>query len=76
MNFDQKMDHMLGVAQDLKHQLEHLNDEEFSFELSLFRFMACALMAQGWELEELTDHLNQEWEWCQEFEADYRMSLN
>ena len=76
MNFDQKMDIMLNVATELKDKYEHLNDDTFSFELSLFRLMSCALMAQGWQLDDLSDHLAEEWEWCKEFEAEYRMSLN
>ena len=75
-SFDAKMDATINALLETIHALEDLNDDDFSVSLAAFRFVAGIAMAEGWDHQDLVEHLEEEWKLTQEMAADYRKSLN
>lgn len=76
-SFNRKCDEVIEGVNDMFDSLEHLEGDDFCVALSAFRFISFMTMAHGWDFDELVDHLKDEWENFQEFEAHQkRMALN
>lgn len=76
MNFEQKMDRVVETIFQTMNELDLLDDEDFSVSLAAFRIVASMAMSEGWELDDLKQHLDEEWQLSQELAEDYRKTLN
>lgn len=76
MNFEQKMDRVVETIFQTMNELDLLDDEDFSVSLAAFRIVASMAMSEGWELDDLKQHLEEEWQLSQELAEDYRKTLN
>ena len=76
MNFEQKMDRVVETIFQTMNELDLLDDEDFSVSLAAFRIVASMTMSEGWELDDLKQHLDEEWQLSQELAEDYRKTLN
>ena len=76
MNFEQKMDRVVETLFQTMNELDLLDDEDFSVSLAAFRIVASMAMSEGWELDDLKQHLDEEWQLSQELAEDYRKTLN
>ena len=76
MNFEQKMDQVVETIFQTMNELDLLDDEDFSVSLAAFRIVASMAMSEGWELDDLKQHLDEEWQLSQELAEDYRKTLN
>lgn len=76
MNFEQKMDTVVESMLGNLNGLEYLNDEDFNVSLAAFRLLVSILITEGWDVDELEDHINDEWNITQDIQDHYRKSLN
>ena len=76
MNFEQKRDRVVETIFQTMNELDLLDDEDFSVSLAAFRIVASMAMSEGWELDDLKQHLEEEWQLSQELAEDYRKTLN
>lgn len=75
-SLDKKMFITVDALGQLMEKLCDLNDEDFSTTLTAFRFTAAVALQDGWSIEQLQEHLDDEWSICQQEDIDYRNSLN
>ena len=76
MKFEQKMDRVVETMLQTMNELDLLDDENFSVSLAAFRIVASLAMTEGWALDDLKEHLDEEWQLSQEIAEDYRKTLN
>jgi hypothetical protein len=74
--FEQKMDAVVESMLGTLNELEWLDDEDFSVSLAAFRLLVSILITEGWEVAEMEDHIQDEWDITQDIQDHYRKSLN